>query len=176
MVDHTINLRRTREATDDRMAQYESPDVGDVQAVCTMYANAIIAEALGEFGALTISDDSENEATLSNISGNGEGNYGVYETPKGAVTGLYVSHEALSEVTGEEPTPENAPETIGIGFSEATEDDFRADEEAAEEEAENEAEALVVGGETESVDSDEEESDEEVEVSDEELGLVDEDE
>jgi hypothetical protein len=167
MSQTTIQLRQTNPDETENKAQYESPN-GD--AVCASYVARAVAEKLGEYAALTISEDAEVQAERTGISGSGSGNYAIFETPGDAVTGLYVSHDAWSEVTGEDVETDeegnvtNAPESLGLSFEPSSEDQFEESESVDEEEAE----ALVAGG---SDDSDD--SDEEAEITDEELDLVD---
>lgn len=148
----------------ENYAVYES---ADGSAIVGMYVSEGAAESVGEFGAVTISDESEVTATLDKTTKN----YGVYSTEGGAVSGMYVSHDLLAEVGGES-TEEgfDAPESIGLTIAPSDEGDF----EEAQGVDEEEEDALVSG---DSSDSDESEStdeeDEEVEISDEEVGLVD---
>lgn len=168
MNETTIHLRQTSDATDSSMAQYESPDA---DAICASYVSQQIAGSLGEYAELEIeSDEAAVPLKLDGVSGaNDDGNYAVYDTPGGNLTGVYISHEALAEVHGNEASPENAPESVNVALSPSSEDEF---EEAAgsDEPDENEADALLSGT-SEDSDSDDEQ---EVEVSDEELNLVNE--
>lgn len=124
MDEITTLLRQTNPEDTDSMAQYESPN-GDV--VCASYVDRTVSDQIGEYAELTVSEEGDNATGhLSNETKN----YAVFETPGGAITGLYV---ALSEFDGEVPT--------SVDLSLAS-----ADEEAWEEEAgvdEEEADALL---------------------------------
>lgn len=159
MTDNPIQLREQNPDETDKMAQFESPD-GD--AICASYIDRDVADQLGEYAEVTVAEAGEEEvsANLSKTTTN----YGVYETPGGHVTGLYVTRDVLDDMAGDE---EEAPESISLVFSPSDEDAFESAREAIQEEAENEAEGLIAG------DSDDEEEEEAVEISDEELNLVD---
>lgn len=165
----TIQLRQDGEPSENT-TQYESPDVQPRQAVCAMYLANQIADQFDEFVEMEVSDDADVEATLTKITGSDDdGNYAVYETAGGSITGLYLSHDALSGVHDGEASPENAPDSVGLTLRQSDSDAFEdAEDNGVDEE---EADALVAGsGESESDDEDESE---EVEISDEEVGLVD---
>lgn len=164
-MSETIQLHQTNLEATDSMAQFESPD-GD--AICASYVSRQVADELGEYAEVTVSDEADVTAELDGVSGSGTGNYAIYETAGGAVTGLYVSHEALESLHDGEPTPENAPDSIGLVFAASDEESWEAaneDDEASEEEIEG-----LLGGD----DSGESSDEEEVEISDEELSLVEE--
>lgn len=149
MSQTTIEVRQENPEESENMAQYESPNG---ETVCASYISRNVAESLGEFATLTITDEAEAEASLQKTTTN----YGVYETSNGAVTGLYV---ALDEFEDRE-----APDTIGLKFSESNEETFEEAQEEIAEDEEEEAEALLA-------DSDESDE-EEIEISDEELALT----
>ena len=164
-MSQNIQLRQQNLDETEKMAQFESPD-GD--AICASYIDRSVADQLGEFAQVTISDEANVNAELSKTTTN----YGVYETGGGAVTGLYVSHDTLAEVHGGEANAENAPESIGLAFSPSTEDEW----DEAEEVDEDEVEGLLAGTD-DSDDSDEDETtaddeaDELLEIDDDELDL-----
>lgn len=164
-MSENIQLRQSKEATDTQRAQYESPDAGERQQVCTMVAADSISEQLGEFAELTVSEEADVQATIDRETTN----YGVYETPGGAIEGLYISAETLEAIFGE---TDEAPESVGLSFAPSDEDAFEAEADQREEDSvdEEEVEALVGG---ESDESDDEP--EEVEVDDEAVGLVESD-
>jgi hypothetical protein len=168
----TVELRQTNTEDTDSMAQFESPE-GD--AICASYIDRQVADQLGEYASLTISDEAEVAANLSNISGSGSGNYAVFETPGGAVTGLYISHDTWADALGTEVERDdddnvvNAPESLGLEFSPSDEDSFEAATSAPDEEVEG----LLAGGDgSDEQEADDSDDEEEVEISDEELGLV----
>lgn len=166
-MSETIQLRQDGEPSENT-TQYESPDNGGTQAVCAFYLANEVAEQFDEFIALEVTEEADVNASLDNITGaNDDGNYGVYSTAGGAITGLYLSHDTLSAVTGEEAEPENAPDSVGLLLRPSDEDSF--DEAAGVDE--EEMSALVAG----SADSDEgdDSDEEEVGIADEEIGLVD---
>jgi len=149
-MSETIPLRQQNLEATEKMAQFESPD-GD--AICASYVDRSVADQLGEFAEVTVSEEADVNANLSKTTAN----YAVYETPSGAVTGLYISHDTLEEMGEEE-----APESVGLAFAPSTEEEW----EEAEEVDEDEVDGLLAG-------SDESDEEEEVEISDEELDLVD---
>lgn len=149
----------------ENYAVYES---ADGSSIVGMYVSDGAAEDIGEFGALTISDEAQVNATLDKTTTN----YGVYSTEGGAISGMYVGHALLEQVGGESTEDGfDAPDSIGLTIAPSDEDAF----EEAQGVDEEEEEALVSGSdesdESESEDADEEE----VEISNEEVGLVSED-
>lgn len=160
-MSQNIQLRQQNPEEEDKMAQFESPD-GD--AICASYVARSVAEQLGEYAQVTVSDDAEVTASLNKTTTN----YGVYETPGGAVTGLYVSHDALTSIHGGESDAENAPESIGLSFAPSSEDEW----EEADTVDEDEVDGLLA----DSDDSDEQEAEAEEEEEAEELVEIDDDE
>jgi hypothetical protein len=153
MSETTIQLRQTNLEETDNMAQFESPD-GD--AICASYVSRKVADQLGEYAQVTISDDAAVMADRTGFSGaDDDGNYATFETPSGAVTGLYVARDEFDD---------EAPESIGLQFEQSNEDEF--DEAAGVDE--DEVEGLLA----DSSESDDEEDEQEVEITDEELELV----
>jgi hypothetical protein len=150
-MSQTIQLRQQNLDATEKMAQFESPD-GD--AICASYIDRSVADQLGEFAEVTISEDADVMAELDNETTN----YAVYETPGGAVTGLYISRDTLAEMAEDG----DVPESIGLSFAPSSEDEW----EEAEEVDEDEVSGLLADSE----ESDDDE--EEVEISDEELDLV----
>jgi hypothetical protein len=165
MSQNTIQLRQQNPEQTEKMAQFESPDGDDV---CASYVDRALAGKLGEYAELTISEG--DSASLDGVSGSGSGNYAIYETPGGAVTGLYISHDALAEVTGDEAIPENAPEAIGMSFAPSSEDEWEEAESVDEDEVDD-----LLSDSDESDDEPEAEAEDEaddlVEIDDEELDL-----
>lgn len=165
-MSETVQLRQDGEPSENT-TQYESPDTGGTQAVCAFYLANQVAEQFAEHIELEVSEEGDVEATFDKVTGkNDDGNYAVYSTAGGAITSLYLSHDLWSSVTGEDPDPENAPESVGVVIRASDEDAFEDAEGVDEEEVE-----ALVGGESDGDESDEEE----VEISDEEVGLVDSD-
>lgn len=160
-----IQLRQDGEPSENT-TQYESPDTGGQQAVCAFYLANEVADQFNEYITVEVLEGNAVNASLDNITGSDDdGNYAVYSTPGGAITSLYLSHEALAELHDAEAAPENAPESVGLLLRASTEDNF----EEAQGVDEDEIGALVAG------DSDSDSDDEEeVEIADEEIGLVDE--
>ena len=68
----TIQLRQKNPEETEKMAQFESPDGDDV---CASYISRKIAEAVGEYAAVTISGDDDGNVNLDNVSGSGSGNF-----------------------------------------------------------------------------------------------------
>lgn len=159
----TTQIRQENPDETDSMASIEHPD-NDVYG----YLSREVADQLGEYMELTLSEEAEVEASLDTVTGKGSGNYARYETPGGAVVGFGISLDVLEEVfdieveRDENGVVQNAPESVGMVFAPSTEDDY----EEAQATDEEEAEALVAGV------SDESDEEEEVEISDEEIGLV----
>lgn len=141
------------------MATYESPNG---EGVCASYFDRdALASELGTFATLTISDG--DDATLDGVSGGGDGNYAIYETPGGAITGLYISHDVLSDVHGNDATPDNAPESVGLSVAPSDEDSFEEAVEEQEEVPDGEVDSLLDSDDSD--DSDEEE----VEITEDDL-------
>ena len=153
-MSQTIEVRQQNLDATDSMAQFESPDSEDV---CASYLSRNVADSLGEFATLTITDEAEVTAERQKETAN----YAVYETAGGAVTGLYIARELLADDEGE------TPESIGLEFAESDEETFEEAQAEREEEAADEAEGLLA-------DSGDDDSDdeEEVEITDEELELT----
>lgn len=158
-----IEVRDERTDEADKMAKLDSPD-DEVYG----YLSREVADTLGEYMTLTISEEADVMASLDGVTGSGTGNYARFETPGGAVTGLGISHDVWSDVFGREVERDddgnvtNAPESIGLTFAESDADSYDEAEQADEEEVEG----LIAGG------SDDSDDEEEVEISDEELDLV----
>lgn len=168
MSETTIQLREQNTEETEKMAQYKSPDGDDV---CVSYIDRdAVADSIGEFAEVRISDG-ESNIRLGAVSDSGTGNFAVFETPGGAVTGFYLAHNVWADVIGEEVERDdddvvtNAPESLRFEFAPSTEEAWEETQAVPEEEADS----LLASDDSE----DEEESDEEeVEISDEELDLV----
>jgi hypothetical protein len=143
-------------AVDNSTENYEVYESADGDTIVGMYVSSGAADSIGEFGEVSVSDSAEVEATLDKTTTN----YGVFSTSGGAISGMYVSHELLSELFDEYDADESV-DSIGLTISPSDEDSF--EESAGVDEAEEEA--LVADGDSE---------EEEVDISDEEVGLVDE--
>jgi len=155
-MSQTIEVRQQNLDATDSMAQFESPDSEDV---CASYLSRNVADSLGEFASLTITDDAEVTAERQKETAN----YAVYETAGGAVTGLYIARELLADDEGE------TPESIGLEFADSDEETFEEAQAERDEEAADEAEGLLADSGDDEDDSDDEE---EVEITDEELELT----
>jgi len=174
MTDETT-IQVTADSQTENYTVYES---ADGSTIVGLYIAQSIADTRGEFAAVTIqdADDSPDDATADKKKDTN--NYGVFELPP-AVTGMYVSHDALDSTEVEDGF--EAPESIGLSLEPSDEETFEAslpdlddqsdalvegedDEEDEDDEpsAEEQAAALVAGGSNES---------DEVEISDEEIGL-----
>lgn len=163
----------------DSTENYRIFESADGDTIVGMYVADEVAEQLGEFAAVTISDEGSEDATAEKKKDTT--NYGVYELPP-AITGMYVSHDVLDSEETEEGDLE-APESVVLQLAPSDEETFEnslpdaeeqadalvegdsEDEEEEEASAEEQAEALVGGG------SDESDEDEEVEIADEEIGI-----
>lgn len=145
-MSQTIQLRQSNPDEEEKMAKLEEPD-NDVYG----YLSREVADQVGEFMEVDISEEAAVEATLDKETKN----FGVYKTSGGAIVGFGVQKDILESVTDtEEP-----PESIGLAFSPSTEEDY----EEAESVDEDEIEGLLSGDDSE---------EEEIEISDEELDLV----
>ena len=151
-MSQNIEVRQQNLDETDSMAQFESPNSDDV---CASYLSRNVADQIGEYATLTISEDAEVTAERQKETSN----YAVYETAGGHVTGLYLSRDLFD---GDE-----SPESIGLTFFESDQESFEYAQAERNEEAEEEAEGLLAGSD-DTDDSDEEE----VEISDEELDLA----
>lgn len=150
-MSETIQLRQKNPDEEENMAKLEEPD-NDVYG----YLSRAAADQLGEYLEIAIGGSASVEAHLDKTTSN----FGVYETPGGAVVGLGIRKSILSEFSDDD----EVPESISIEFSASSKEDWEDAEGVDEEEV-----AALVSDSTES-DADEEET---VEVSDEELDLVD---
>lgn len=176
MNETTIQL-----TSNDSSENYQIFESADGSTIVGMYVANEVAERLGEFAQVTLSEDGNEDATAEKQKDTS--NYGVFELPP-AITGMYVSHGVLdSDETEDGPV---APDEVTLQLEPSDEETFEnslpdvedqadslvsgADEsdESDEPSTEEQAEALV-GDASESEDSDSEP----VEISDEELGLED---
>lgn len=156
--NNSTTVQAHREKTTENYGVYESAD-GDT--IVGMYVSEGASEQVGEFAEVTVSAEADVEATLDKTTQN----YGVFSTEGGAVNGMYVSHDVLSELTDDYDSEEGVS-SIGLTISPSDEDSFEQAEGVDEEE-----EAALVGGSSES-ESESEEDEEEVKIPDEEVGLV----
>lgn len=152
-MSQTIQLRQENPDEEEKMAKLEEPD-NRVYG----YLKRSVANQLGNFFEVTISEEADVTASEQKTTSN----YGVYETPGGAVVGLGVNKDILESFTDEDETPDS----IGLTFAASDEESYEEVVTELEEEAEDEEEALISG------ESDSDESEEEIEISDEELDLV----
>jgi len=168
----TIELRGENPENTDGRIEYESPEEEDVPA---MWAEREVAEQIGEFASLSVEEESNVNANLSRETSG----YGVYDTPNEFITGLYISRDILSEISGDE-----VPDSVGISISPSTqdawddvqpdqdEDDAEVDaliaDDGSDDQDDDDDEAVV---DDESDDDEEEEADELVEIDDEDLDL-----
>lgn len=164
-MSESIQVRQENPEEEEKMAKLQHPDT-DVYG----YVSREVADQLGEYMELTISEDEGQMAELDGVTGSGSGNYATFDTPGGAIVGLGIHNDVWSDVfdreveRDEDNNVTNAPESVGLQFAPSTEEDY----ESAEEVDEEEIEALVAG----SGESETETQEEEVEISDEELNLV----
>lgn len=173
MSETTIQIRKENPDETDKMAKIEHPDT-DVYG----YISRKVADQLGEYLALTLSEEADVMAELDGVTGSGSGNYATFETPGGAIVGFGVHNDLWSEVfdtsverDGDDNVT-NAPEAIGMTLSTSDEDAYEDAQEADEEEVEG----LIAEDGAGSEDESDESEDEVVEISDEELDIVDEEE
>lgn len=156
-MSETLQIRQKNPEESEKMANLEEPD-NDVYG----YLSREVADALGEYIELTISEDGATTVTPQKSTKN----FGVYESSGGAIVGMGISKQILSDVFGES---DDIPQEVGITVAASTQDDY----EDAEGVDEDEVDALLAGadgGSDDAGDSDEEE--EEVGISDEELDLL----
>lgn len=130
MNDATTITMRHSNTTSAGKHEYESPDNPSGQAICASYLHpAAFGESPSEFLDVTLFSEKPT-ATLS--LDRTTKNYAIYETPNGAVTGMYVSHDSLSD---------DAPESIPVRFEPTTEAAW--EEESVDEEMLDEADGLL---------------------------------
>lgn len=164
-MSETIQTRQENPEESENMAKLSHPD-NDVYG----YLDRAVADQLGEFLTLEVSEEADVMAQLDSVTGSGSGNYATFETPGGAVTGLGIHNDVWSDVLGTEVERDddgnvtNAPSAIGLTFTSSSEEEFEDAQSADEEEVE-----ALIGG---STDDSEEEEEEEVEIADEQIGLV----
>lgn len=154
-MSETIELRQKNPDESEKMAKLAHPD-NDVYG----YISRPVADKLGEYLTLTVSEEAEVTATKDKSTKN----FGVYETAGGHVVGLGIRKDVLESVFGEF---EDVPESIGLQFEPSDEEAY---DDAHTEELDEEEEDALIAGLGGSDESDDEE--EEVEISDEELNLV----
>jgi hypothetical protein len=124
------------DTTDGGYAVYDAHDDSIVGAYLT---GAALEKHFGEipdFIEFDVSDDAESGMSLNleDQSGDdGSGNYGIYESEKGAVLSMYITKDAV----GDEPE-----EAVGLMIAEADEDQFEKAEQAEDEEALDEADDM----------------------------------
>jgi len=171
-MSQTIQIRQQNPEETENMAKLDSES--DVYG----YLSRHLADQLGEYIAVTLSDDDGTEVPADGVTGKGSGNYVTFESAGGNIVGFGVHLDILEDVLGftverdDDGNVTNAPESVNMAFSPSTEDDY---EEAATAD-EDEAEALIAGD-TDDSDDEEEATDEEeeaeelVDISDEELDL-----
>lgn len=152
-----LNIHQTNTDETDSMAKIEEPD-NQVYG----YIARDVADELGEYMTLTISEDEGAPVVLDAVTGKGSGNYAKFETPGGAIVGFGVHHDVWTEVLGEDVERDddgnvtNAPEGLSFQFEESSEEEYEESQAVPEDEVN-----ALLGG------SDEDEDEEEVEVEDE---------
>lgn len=129
----TVNAQ-LQDTTSAGKGQYASPDVG-TQTICTAYLQTPEGRDPDEFLAFVLfAEDAATTLQRTGFSGSDEdGNYAIYESESGAITGFYVHRDTFE---GE------APEEIPLSLAEASEEDFEEAKNSVEEAVENEAEEL----------------------------------
>lgn len=168
-MSQTIQIRQQNPDETENMAKLDSE--ADVYG----YLSRHLADQLGEYIAVTLSDDEGTEVAADGVTGSGSGNYVTFETPGGNIVGFGIHLDILEDVLGftverdDDGNVQNAPESVNMAFSPSTEDDY---EEAASAD-EDEAEALIAG---DTDDSDDEEDEPDTEAEAEELVEIDDDE
>lgn len=157
-----LNIHQTNTDETDSMAKIEEPD-NQVYG----YIARDVADELGEYMTLTISEDEGAPVVLDSVTGKGTGNYAKYETPGGAIVGFGVSHDVWTEVLGEDVERDsddfvtNAPESLSFQFEESSEEEYEESQAVPE----DEVNALLGGGsDSDEGDSDEPEVEDEVEA------------
>lgn len=136
---------------------YDAATVAGDQAAKGFAFLAGAAEQAGRHVEVTVSDDGD-ELELEKVTSR----TARYATPGPAVRHIYIDHDVLAELGGEE-TDEgfDAPESLGISVAPSTEEAFEESREV-EEEAEDEAANLLEGvGGDDDVEVEEDEDDDE---------------
>jgi hypothetical protein len=128
MEEETIITTQHSGTTDAGKHEYESPDNPTGQDICTSY---IVDAAFGEQAPAYLDfclGAQDSTATLNRTRSTK--NYGVYDSPNGAITGLYISHAIFD-------SEDEAPESIGIALRGSTAEAFEeanvTDEDTSEE-------------------------------------------
>lgn len=171
-MSQTIQIRQQNPAESENMAKLDSES--DVYG----YLSRHLADRLGEYLEVELSQDDGTDVPADGVTGSGSGNYVTFESPGENIVGFGVHLSILEDVLGftverdEDGNVENAPESVSMEFRPSTEEDY--DDAASADE--DEAEALI-GGEAddesdESTDS-EEEADDLVEIEADDLEMVD---
>ena len=168
-MSQTIQIRQQNPDETENMAKLDSE--ADVYG----YLSRHLADQLGEYIAVELSQDDGTEVPADGVTGSGSGNYVTFETSGGNIVGFGIHLDILEDVLGftverdDEGNVTNAPESVNMAFSPSTEDEY---EDAASAD-EDEAEALIAG---DTDDSDEEDDEPEQEAEAEELVEIDDDE
>lgn len=150
----TVQVQRDGE-TNAGTPQFASATIRGVQAICNSYFAQQIVDAVTEAmddpedfdGYMEVEvgpvgDDEEPDLLLDSVSGDGDGNYAIYETPNRGIRGLYLHRdEVIAEVTGDR---DDIPEGLSLSVRPSDESEFT---EAEEDDAavEEEAESVVAG-------------------------------
>lgn len=160
----TIQIRQQNPDESENMAKLDSES--DVYG----YLSRHLADKLGEYMEVEISQDDGTEVPADGVTGSGSGNFVTFESDGGNIVGFGVHLDILADVLDTEFERDadgnvtNAPESVSMTFRPSTEEDY----EDADTADEDEAEALISLGE----DSDESsQEDEAEEITDEELDL-----
>jgi len=168
-MSQTIQIRQQNPDETENMAKLDSE--ADVYG----YLSRHLADQLGEYIAVTLSQDDGTEVPADGVTGSGSGNYVTFETSGGNIVGFGIHLDILEDVLGftverdDEGNVQNAPESVNMAFSPSTEDEY---EDAASAD-EDEAEALIAGSTDDEDDEPEQEAEAEelVEIEDDELDL-----
>lgn len=169
-MSQTIQIRQQNPDETENMAKLDSE--ADVYG----YLSRHLADQLGEYIAVELSQDDGTEVPADGVTGSGSGNYVTFETSGGNIVGFGIHLDILEDVLGftverdDEGNVTNAHESVNMAFSPSTEDEY---EDAASAD-EDEAEALIAGGSASDEADEEDATDEEAEA--EELVEIDDDE
>lgn len=153
MTDSTI-VERGNESGDYTI--FDAATVAGMQAIKGFAFLTAAAEKLGDYAAVQLSDDGDDLELEKVTSATGR-----YSTNGPAVRHIYIDQEVLESLGGEGERGEDfeAPETLGISISPASEEDFEESQETPEE-ATEEAESLLDGMDDDAVEVQDDESDE----------------
>jgi hypothetical protein len=164
----STTIQAAQSKTTERYAVYDSPDGDEQQEMVGTYITMSVAEQLGEYIELIVSEGDGDGLSLT--SDKETSSFVVFSSEADAIEATYISYEVLDTIGADSDS------TLNMLARPSTEDAFSDALEAqtvSEDETEQEAEALLAGSESESCASDETDEEQEAQnlVSNDEIGI-----